>query len=266
MKRSLILFSILAIVLCSCADSGREPEITLQTTSEEQNFTEPIPEATAATTEPTKPPHSDLCHPYYTLQQIQEYFEEVVLDVEYSDGVGDASLVQKWKEPILYRFFGTPTEEDQAVLESFFEQLNELEGFPGIFPAKEEAVENLRISFLEPNVFRDSFSSVVNGEDAFGATEFWYDIETNEIYSARIGYRTDLDQITRNSILMEEIVNTLGISDTLIREDSITYQYSNENLILSDVDWILLKLLYHPEIQCGMDREACKAVISKLYS
>lgn len=265
MKHSLILFLILGILLCSCTDTEREPETTLQTTSEEQLITEPLVETTSATAEPTKPPYSNLHHPDYTLQQIQEYFEEVVLDVEYSGGTGNASLVQKWKGPILYRFFGTPTEEDRTVLESFFEKLNEIEGFPGIVQAKEEEVEHLRLSFLESDVFRDSFSAVVNGEDAFGATEFWYYTDTNEIYSARIGYRTDLDQITRNSILLEEIVNTLGISDTLIREDSITYQYSNEALALSDVDWILLKLLYHPEIQCGMDRAACEAVIAQLY-
>ena len=265
MKRFLMLFSILGILLCSCADSGWEQETPLQTPSEEQLVTESLPETTAATTEPTKPPHSELYHPDYTLQQIQAYFEEVVLDVEYSDGIGDASLVQKWKEPILYRFFGTPTEEDQAVLESFFDQLNAIEGFPGIFPAQEEEVEHIRLSFLEPNAFRDSFSSVVNGEDAFGATEFWYYTDNNEIYSARIGFRTDLDQITRNSILLEEIVNTLGISDTRQREDSITYQYSDENLALSDVDWILLKLLYHPDMLCGMDAQQCEAVIQRLY-
>lgn len=90
-------------------------------------------------------------------------------------------------------------------------------------------------------------------------------MNSNEIYSARIGYRTDLDQMTRNSILLEEIVNMLGISDTLLREDSITYQYSNENLALSDVDWILLKLLYHPEILCGMDARSCGEVIEELY-
>ena len=66
-------------------------------------------------------------------------------------------------------------------------------------------------------------------------------------------------------MLLEEVVNTLGISDTVLREDSITYQYSDFNICLSDVDWILLKLLYHPEMKNGMDSEACVSVIRKLY-
>lgn len=265
MKRCL-LFVFIAMLLSACAQPKLEPVPTVlpETVPMAQTETtypaETVPETTA-----TEPIHSPFYHPDYTPQQIQEYFEEVVLHVEYSDGTGNAELVQKWQMPVGYRISGTPTQEDLEVLETFFTQLNALEGFPGIFPAEENEVEQLRISFLEPDIFRDSFSSVVNGEDAFGATEFWYYTDTNELYSARIGYRTDLDQNTRNSILLEEIVNTLGISDTLLREDSITYQYSNVNLALSDVDWILLKLLYHPDIRCGMDAQACAGVIARLY-
>lgn len=260
MKRSLILLWMLCLVLCACGDPETETIHTQPLC--ETEITEPIVSETVVF---EQVPHITLYHPGCSLYQIREYFEEVVLDTEYSDGTGDTSLVQKWLSPIRYRIFGCPTEEDLAVLEGFFAHLNVVPGFPGIFPAEEDEVENLRLSFLEPDVFRDSFSYVVNGEDAFGATEFWYYTDTNELYSARIGYRTDLDQNTRNSVLIEEIVNTLGISDTLLREDSITYQYSNENMALSDVDWILLKLLYHPEIQCGMDASQCAAVIEQLY-
>lgn len=274
MKRYLLLFPALALFLCSCTKP--EPESAIHAIGNEAYTettypAEPVPDTTAAaetvavTTEPAQPQHSELYHPGYSLEQMQDYFAEVVLDVEYSDGTGDSALVQKWVEPIHYRFFGEPTEEDLAVLEAFFAQLNEIESFPGMIPAEEEEVEQLRISFLAPDVFRDSFSSAVNGEDAFGAAQFWYYTDTNDIYAARIGYRTDLHQTVRNSILLEEIVNALGISDTLLREASITYQYSNENLVLSDVDWILLKLLYHPEIHCGMDSLQCSAVIEQLY-
>ena len=57
----------------------------------------------------------------------------------------------------------------------------------------------------------------------------------------------------------------LGISDTVLREDSIVYQYSDTNTVLSDVDLVILKLLYNPNIQCGMDISACKKVVEELY-
>ena len=119
----------------------------------------------------------------------------------------------------------------------------------------------MSLSFLEPNAFREGFSHVVHGEDAYGATQFWYYTDTNELHTARIGYRTDIDQRVRNSILVEEVINSLGITDTVLRPDSVVYQYSNENTALTAVDLVILKLLYDPAIRCGMDAEDCRDVI-----
>ena len=185
--------------------------------------------------------------------------------MEYTDGTGDTTLVQKWTSPIRYRIYGTPTDEDYAVLTGLFAQLNAMPGFPGIYAAAEEESENLTLSFLQPYDFRTQFSDVLYGEEAYGATQFWYYTATNEIHTARIGYRTDVDQNSRNSILIEEIINMLGITDTVLREDSVVYQYSDENTVLSDVDWIILRILYDPAIQCGMGEETCAIVVQNLY-
>lgn len=272
MKNSLyfVLLLTVSLLFCACSREVPQDDSTLQTTVEQQTettvaTTEEEMETISITIEVTRPVFYGTHNADYSAEEIWEYFEEVVLNTEYSSGTGNAQLVQKWMAPIHYRFFGNPTEEDVAVLDKLFAQLNQIPGFPGIHEAAEGETEQLRISFLEPDVFHSSYSSVVGGEDANGATEFWYYTDTNEIHSARIGYRTDIDQSLRNSILIEEIVNTLGISDTVRREDSITYQYSDFNTDLSDVDWILLKLLYNPEIQCGMDAEECAAVLQHLY-
>ena len=229
------------------------------------SVTTSIPETTQEETETTAPAHTPLYLPQYTAQQIMEYFEEVVLDIEYTDGTGDATLVQKWKEPIRYRVFGMPTDEDLAVLETLFAQLNEISGFPGIYAAADEEPGNLTIRFLEPEAFRANFATLLNGEDAYGAVQFWYYTDSNEIYTANVGYRADIDQSTRTSVLLEEIVNMLGITDTIQRTDSIVYQYSNDNTALSDIDWLILKLLYDPAIQCGMGFDSCRAIIQQLY-
>ena len=142
-----LLILVLALLLCACA--GRNilsSSTTLPTYTEpiaetagnpteapvpSHAPTEPPTEATEPTqeeTEPTLPPHSDLYLPEYTAEQIFAYFEEVVLHVEYTDGVGNPSCVQKWTAPIHYRTFGKPTEEDLAVLEALFAQL--LESMP----------------------------------------------------------------------------------------------------------------------------------------
>lgn len=250
MKKWLALILTVGLLLSGCAKEALAEETTVAAT-----------EITVPVTQSTESIQATLYLPGYTTEQLQEYFAEVVLDMEYTDGTGDTNVVQKWLGTIWYGIYGTPTEEDLAVLQGLFDQLNAIEGFPGIYAAEQAGQENMSLSFLEPNAFREGFSDVVHGEDAYGATQFWYYTDTNELHTARIGYRTDIDQSVRNSILVEEVINSLGITDTVLRPDSVVYQYSNENTALTDVDLVILKLLYDPAIRCGMDAEDCRDVI-----
>ena len=59
--------------------------------------------------------------PAMVTYQILTYFAEVVLNVEYNDGTGDVSLVQKWLSPIFYQLYGSYTDTDKIVLEQLFE-------------------------------------------------------------------------------------------------------------------------------------------------
>ena len=248
---------------CGNPDKTDNSSLTLDSTSQSSvDSAFSLPDSSSS--ESFAPPHSDLYLPKYTEQQIFDFFEEVVLNMEYSDGLGNTALIQKWSEPIRYYIEGVPTEQDLKVLNDLFLLLNQIEGFPGIFEAQNEP-SNLTISFLDSESFNNEYSDFLNGESAFGATQFWYYTATNEIHTARIGYQTEISQEVRNSILIEEIINMLGISDTVLREDSIVYQYSDTNTVLSDVDLVILKLLYNPNIQCGMDISACKKVVEELY-
>ena len=262
---------LLALLLCGCAVPQTPPTETTIPVTTVPETTVPdttVPESTVPETtvpETTAAAPSPFLLDGCSLEDLLTYWDEVVLQMEYTDGTGDASVVQKWLGPIRCRVYGSPTEEDLAVLEALLSQLNGIDGFPGIHMAAEDELENLTLNFLEPEQFTAEFSDAVNGEDAWGATQFWYYTDTNEMYDARIGYRSDIDQASRSSILLEEVINTLGITDTVLREDSIVYQYSDDNLSLSQIDWLILKLLYSPAIECGMNKDACAAVIAKLY-
>ena len=250
------LVIVISLIFCACKRTDRpDPDAPITTVQQ-----------LADETTTSVPAHSELYLPEYTSQQIFEYFKEVALVMEYADGTGDISVVQKWKEPILYSVYGDYTDEDLAILTDLFTRLNKIDGFPGIYAADTEKESgSLCIHFFDQEHFNSFFSDIINGEDAYGAAHFWYYNETNEIYTADVGYRTDAEQSIRESVLLEEIINVLGISDTIIREDSIVYQYSDDNVSLSDVDWVILKLLYNPAIQPGMDAESCQTVIQELY-
>ena len=225
----------------------------------------PTAEPTEVSTEaPTEEPHSELYVPGVSPDEMVAYFNEVVLSMEYSTGEGDAAVVQKWERPISYRIDGVPEHRDAELLNAFTKELNQVEGFPGIRAAT-GLEQNVTISFLHDSDFISQFSHLLNGERADGAAQFWYYNNTNDIYSGRIGYRKDASQKTRESVIPEEIVNLLGINDTVLRKDSITYQYGNEATQPSAVDWAIIKLLYNPAIKCGMNAAECEVIIRQLY-
>jgi len=201
----------------------------------------------------------------YTVEQVMEYFDEAVLDTEFFTGDGDYTVVQKWVEPIRYRIIGEPTEKDLEVLEGLFVELNEVEGFPGISQAEEAESANLTLGFYGYDEFYEEFGEFVHYEPSDGAVQYWYWTDTNDIYEGRVGYRTDIDQYVRNSVLLEEIYNGLGTDDTVLREDSISWQYYNEVQEWTEMDWLIIRLMYHPDIKCGMNKEECNQVIKNLY-
>lgn len=291
MKRCvcILLACMLTIAIVGCRKEIPETEPTAATppqtttvpetveTSAMPENTEPVtvptPETTAPTEEttaptettasiPTEPEHSPLYLEGVPVENVILWFNEVVLDTEfYIDG--DPSLVQKWEEPILYALHGEATEADLVVLEAFAAWLNTVEGFPGIRQAESGEWVNLRIHFTDEQGLVDVMGTGYTGLD--GAVTFWYD-GYNRIYDAVICVRTDLDQHLRNSVLLEEIYNGLGpVQDTELRQDSIIYQQYSEVQTLTRVDELILKLLYHPDMRCGMDAAQCEAVIRDLY-
>lgn len=221
---------------------------------------EPMPE-TVPTETVAVPEHSPFYIPGISVEEVILYFNEVCLDAEFTNS-GDPKLLQKWVIPIRYWIHGNYTQEDLAVLTAFTQWLNTLEGFPGIQMAGEEKIPNLQIHFCDQGEMISYMGENFYGLD--GGVTFWYDY--NEIYDGLICYRTDISQYTRNSVILEELYNGLGpIQDTDLREDSILYSGFSEPQNLTEIDELILKLLYHPSMICGMNEAECEAVIRQLY-
>lgn len=254
-KKWIALLLALSLLLCGCQ---KPPLETAATTLP--------PETTAPTTDPvtepaTLPPHSRLYDPEYPVEDVIRYFNEVCLDAEITNS-GDPSLLQKWVDPVRYCVYGDLTAEDAAILEGFVQWLNTIEGFPGMEPAPEDTPANLRIHFCPQEEMLWLMGPEFAGMD--GAVTFWY--ENDQIYDAIICIRSDLDQHLRNSVIQEELYNALGpIQDTSLREDSIIFADYSEPQQLTAMDELILKLLYHPDLQCGMTARQCEEIIRQLY-
>ena len=266
MKRNILSVIFLCTVLltaCTASNAGMESTAPSTLPSTTQVSTETSePETTAPPTEaPTQPEHSWLYIPGLTVEDVILYFNEVCLDAEFTES-GDPSIIQKWTEPIYYSLDGLSTDTDIQVLTAFVEWLNTVDGFPGIYEAEDSTPVNLRIHFTTPEEMTALLGDNFAGCD--GGVTFWY--IANEIYDADICYDINTDQYTRNSVILEEIYNGLGpVQDTSLRSDSIIYAEYSAPQELTEIDKLLLTLLYHPRIECGMDAAACEAVIRELY-
>lgn len=273
MRRKLLLLTACLLTVCGLVGCGLLPGISFggtETTERTEAPTFPetltvIPTETEPQTEPeTQPEHSELYIPGLSVEDVITYFNEVCLDSEYVDS-GDPTVVQKWAEPVLYTLNGDYTDEDLAAIDKMADILNGIEGYPGFYWTDDPDAANLRINFWSQDELMFEMGEYVQGNLCDGIVHYWYD-GNNAIFSEDIGIRADMDQYLRNSVILEEIYNGTGATqDTMLRPDSIIYQEYSETQDLTDVDVLLMQLLYHPAIERGMNAEQCAEVIRMLY-
>ncbi len=205
--------------------------------------------------------HSEFYIPDVDVEDVITYFAEVCLDSEITHS-GNPNVVQKWGCPIEYEIHGSPTAEDIRVIEEFSAWLNTVEGFPGISESPYTARTNMKIYFCPQSEIPERMGDDFTNMD--GAVTYWY--EANQIYDCIICVRSDADQHLRTSVILEEIYNSLGaVQDTVLRPDSLIYQYYAEPQELTEIDELIVRLLYHPDIKYGMNAERCAQVIRRLY-
>jgi len=260
MNRKRILAWLLCILLLTGCTAAQEPTLPPETTVPPESTMPPVTQTFAPETEP-QPLHSPLYIPGVEVEDVILWFHEVCLDAEFVNS-GDPSRLQKWDEPISYMLYGDWTVEDLATLSCFAAWLNGLEGFPGMREAREPGEADLRIHICSSQEMVELLGDNFYGMD--GGVVFWY--QEDRIYDGTICLREGMDQTLRNSVILEELYNGLGpIQDTTLRPDSIICAEYAEPQALTEIDELILKLLYHPDMKCGMNREECETVIRSLY-
>ena len=257
---------LVALLLCLLLLSGCVAVSEHPTTKPSSQPTEQTTVFTEPTTVPTEPPETQPTEPPlnpmgYGAEDVIAWFGEVCLDAEFINS-GNASLLQKWQSPISYTVYGTPTPEDTAILERFCDWLNQVEGFPGIAPTVNPWEEDIAIYFCSEAEMLERLGGNFYGCD--GGVTFWYNGD-NAIYDATICVRNDILQEVRNSVILEELYNGLGpMQDTNLREDSLIWSGYSEPQWLTPADELILRLLYHPSLECGMTADQVASAIRTL--
>lgn len=177
---------------------------------------------------------------------------ECAFESEYHDD-GRNELV-RWEEPLTVYVGGSPTKADREWMDRFFFELQaRVPLFPGITYVSDPASANVTYYFVKLNQMKDYISNYVEGN--WGYVSFWWnDYRLNRM---EIGIATDVtNQKERNHLIMEEFINGTGLTNDHNRyADSIVYQPWTTVQEVSELDWIMLNMIYSPEAYAGMESE-----------
>ena len=206
--------------------------------------------------------HSPLYISGVQTNDVIRWYNEVCLDAEFSNG-NDVSVVQKWVSPIYYSISGSPTAKDIEVVRSTAQWLNSIPGFPGMYEAQSPLQANLNINLVSEQEMINIMGTQFYGCDG-GVTIWWNG--NQQVYKGVICVRSDIDQYVRNSVIQEEIYNGMGpLQDTSLRTDSLIYSGYSTPQQPTQVDKLIMTLLYNTKITCGMNAAQCEKVIRELY-
>lgn len=196
----------------------------------------------------------------YTAGEIMDYFGEVAFGSEFGDSSG---RVCRWEEPIKYTVTGSPRESDLELLSVLCDRLNEIEGFPGISYTDNAKKANYTVMFIPRSQIVEEFENAT--EACVGMSEFTWYTSSAEIFKARAAIDCDAES-ERESTVCEEFLQSLGLAmDSYAHPNSVFYQGVCNYSRPSELDYILVELLYSPALTTGMTKtEALRTAVELL--
>ena len=260
MKRAYLLLLLLCILLLvSCSgetalpEAGtnrpkRTPTATAVPTETPTPTYMPTPsEVPTETPTPDAPKKLDAGAVGLKKEDIVNYYCRVGLTSEYTNG-NVIDYVRKWQKPIVYIIEGTPNPDDLALIERLVTELNLVYGFPGMYPADEsDDSVNFTMRFLDYEEYTSASLAAIGDGYTDGYSSIWF--RGGEITDAEIGVCNDLSRTNKNHVILEEIIQALGLqNDTYDYPESLFYQGYNEPQWPCELDWFLIRFLYHPEL------------------
>lgn len=168
---------------------------------------------------------------------------------------GEEHPLARWEQPLRIYVGGEPTQADLDKLDEFLLDLKaNVPCMPEAFRVSHEVDANVRIYYVPLERMGDYLEDYQPGN--WGFVTYWYN-GSLEIYQMKIAIASDVtDQKERNHLLMEEMVGGLGLCiDHEVYSDSILYQPWTTTQMLSVVDWLMLEMIYHPDVHSNMTRE-----------
>ena len=187
---------------------------------------------------------------------IQGFFASA-FSSEYGDESRDFLL--RWETPLTIRLYGTYTQDDFSHLQAFLSLLQEkVPTLPFLSLVEEE--ENVSMHFVPAEQMSSIVPSYQRGNQGF----FSYEYEDFAIIKGTVVIDSTLiAQETRNRVVEEELINLLGLTnDIFFLPNSLLYTGFPSPVSATPLDYAMLNLLYHPNIQPGITKEKAEKILS----
>ena len=179
-------------------------------------------------------------------------------------GNGGRNYLIRWEEPIRVCAVGSPSRTDLRQLDSFLTELSlRVPMLPPITRVDRESEAAIVLHYCRLREMPDLIPGYVSGNWGY----FSIDYTGFAIRSGIICIAVDkCSQSARNHLMREELVGALGLcNDHDLYRDSILYQPWTTVQTLSEVDWIMLNMLYSPLVSPGDRWETVRDAIQRQY-
>lgn len=185
------------------------------------------------------------------------------------DDAGNANAATeliRWESPIRICLTGSPSADDRNQLNLFIMELaTHCPNIPNISLVDNEQSADITIYYGPLNTLSRHVDYYREGN--WGYFSYHYN-NRHVLVSGKIGIATDVNNTAgKRHLLREELTGLLGLTnDHELYADSILYQPWTTVGQLSDVDWLMLNMLYDPDLSCGMSASQAYKILSNKIS
>ncbi len=174
---------------------------------------------------------------------------------------GNSQPLVRWTDTIRIFVKGSPAEQDYQQLDSFIMELaTHCPNIPNIRRVSSEDQANVTLTYCPLDQMGNYVPHYVDGNWGF----FYYNYnEAHEIYKVQIAIASDVNSPeSKHHLLMEELVGGLGLTnDHYDYSDSILYGEWTTTQQLSDLDWLMINMLYDPDLYPGISRSDAYSIL-----
>lgn len=190
---------------------------------------------------------------------ICRYFHDIALNSEF--GLS-SHKISKWEDPLLLYIGGNPSADDLAIIAEICEGLNNVPGFPGVTRVDDETSANVIYTFMDPTQY-DHWERTLGIRGSLGLACVKVDEPGTRIIHVDIGIKNTDDRysegiFSKTTTIWEEFLQGTGLTnDTMLYSETLFYNGNYDVPKATNFDWIVLRILYLPQIQNGMTYFNC---------